>query len=149
MEYSDLDSSRATVPHSTDLPIHRRLNSIPKSGESEDEQQVSVGSEWSTVESGIWVYREFIPKESQLSLIARLNLSMRQSEILIGAMIRWDIVDNDVKIGSRQSCTNFEENDGFVCCKETFQLLAYCDYSSDNWWLFIESSKELESCVTP
>ena len=154
IQYPNLLSAMRPVPHDDNLPVPKPpADWTLESGEDDDDER-EVAENMDTEGDND---PEFQPPESYPHLITQpelndlvrdLNLSKRQSELLGSRLQEWNLLAQGTKISvyrdRHEDLVKFFDKDGSLCfCKDInglFDALG-CEYDSQDWRLFIDSSK--------
>ena len=164
--YPDIESARRPVPHCTEVPVPvftflPDLTADETLLEAREDSNSSCNNYSSTSMAAEASSLSTNPEpfgQGQLNdLVCDLNLSKESSELLASRLGEHGVLDSGTKI---TFCRNrvdlllrfFPMEDDFVSCNNIPGLLAkmcLSKYNSDEWKLFINSSKRsLKMCVT-
>lgn len=154
IQYPNLPSAMRPVPHDDNLPVPKPpADWTLESGDDDDDERAVAEN----MDTGGDTDPDFQPPESHPHLITQpelndlvrdLNLSKRQSELLGSRLQEWNLLAQGTKISvyrdRHEELVKFFDQDGSLCfCKDInglFDALG-CEYDSQDWRLFIDSSK--------
>lgn len=144
IQYPDLPSTSAPVPHSKHFPVPSR----PKLKEQQPLSQMSSNSEGSEflVESAS-VEPHLINSKEFNDLVRDLNLPKLKAEILASRLKQWNLLKKDVKVSDQRKRHEifsgfFTKEDGLCYCNDVkglFDAIGIPCVPSE-WRLFIDSS---------
>ena len=155
--YPDLESARRPVLHSADLPVPKstHLPDLPMDCDDFDEKLGSSSDDNASVFEGTSSIPEQFKQEELSDLIRDLNLSKEASEILASRLKDKNCLKMEASITfyrsrEKELLPYFCQHESFVYCKDIEGLLlkmGILEYRSQDWRLFIDSSKRSLKCV--
>lgn len=160
VNYPNLPSAMRPVPHSEELPVPKPPEKLTVS-EEEEEEPMNVGAvdygdadaddvmqDPSFEASGSSSEPHLLDQGDLNDLVRDLNLSKRQAELLGSRLKGWNLLKKETKVCAfRSRHTEFVDyfafQDGIAFCCEVKSLMeTLCpDYRTEDWRLFIDSSK--------
>ena len=154
IQYPNLPSAMRPVPHDANLPIPKPPAELTvESGDDDDDERAAAENMDTEGDNDL----DFQPTESHPHLITQpelndlvrdLNLSKHQSELLGSRLQQWNLLAQGTKISvhrdRHEQLVKFFDQDGSLSfCKDInglFDALC-CEYDSQDWRLFIDSSR--------
>lgn len=149
---NNLESAIRPVPHSENLPVPEPPKNVNISEDSESHEECEnegfENSKDPNFEQSTSDGPHFITQEDLNDLVRDLNLSKKQSEILGSRLKGWKLLDPNTKISMYRSRHDefklfFSHEGNLIFCNDILSVMATLnfEYNTDDWRLFIDSSK--------
>lgn len=154
--YPNLLSVTRPVLHSDDAPVPQASSSTQNDHELEGKNSSSSDeSETSDFNPDISSQPQPFNQEDLSALVRDLGLSKKASEILASRLKQRNLLTPETRISyyrnrEAELLSFFSEDDDFVFCSDVPGLLRAMgvqEYNSNEWRLFIDSSKRSLTCV--
>ena len=153
VQYPNLPSALRPVPHSEELPMPEPPKNITLSDdESVDEKIDQIDDDMNldpTFEVDCSSNQPHLLSQGDVNdLVRDLNLSKKKAELLCSRLKGWNLLQSETKVCFyRDRHDDFKDvfslEDGVVFCNDVHSVMGALghDYNTDEWRLFIDSSK--------
>ena len=150
--YPNCNSALKPVPHGNDLPVPSPPSLEKQESEESSTEHETTGSEACESEEdteGCITKKPTLINQSMLNdLVRDLTLTKDKAEILGSRLKQWNLLEKDTKISKfrlrhEKLSSFFDVKDNLCYCKDVSGLMIELGYEhdSDEWRLFIDSSK--------
>ena len=146
--YPDLPSSIAPVPHCPELPVPLPPNKHQPAEDSDSSEEEQSGDPDFNSEETVGERNPYYPNQRDLNdLIRDLGLTKSNAEPLTSRLKEWDLLDENVKVGSQRKRHEefsrfFSSKTGLCFCHDVSGLFEAIGIpcNPNEWRLFIDSS---------
>jgi hypothetical protein len=149
VDYPDIPSSSAPVPHCPEFPIPvppKKENSSSEASSCDSDGMDDLSDTAFECETDERV--PYFPTEEDLNdLIRDLGLTKSNAELLTSRLQQWNLLDNSVRVTSQRTrhqtfSTFFTLSDGLCFCHDVTGLFSAIGitFNPNEWRLFIDSS---------
>ena len=146
--YPDLPSSIAPVPHCPELPVPLPPNKHQPAEDSDSSEEEQSGDPDFNSEETVGERNPYYPNQRDLNdLIRDLGLTKSNAELLTSRLKEWDLLDENVKVGSQRKRHEefsrfFSSKTGLCFCHDVSGLFEAIGIpcNPNEWRLFIDSS---------